>query len=478
MPDYGHELLFGTFLTPSADDPQRVVELARATEAAGLDLVSVQDHPYQTAFLDAWTLLAVIAASTTTVRVFPNVTNLPMRPPAVLARSVASLDRLTGGRVELGLGAGAFNTAVVANGGPERSPAASIDALEEAIAIIRAIWAADRSVRVNGEHYRVVGAKAGPAPAHDVGIWIGAYKPRMLRLTGRLADGWLPSLGYAGPDRLAGMNRIIDDAALDAGREPAAVRRLYNINGTFGSGDGSLHGSASEWAERLAELALTEGISGFVLASDSPSDIRRFGAEVASAVRSLVGAARGTTAADLAEPVWAEALRPAGPMPRSETTRPSGAGRDLIAVHDHLRQELASLYDMVDEVESGHLGVAAARSNLNEMTLRQNNWTLGAYCESYCRVVTMHHTIEDASVFPHLRRTDPRLAPVLDRLSEEHHIIHGAIDGVDRALVGLVEGGDVKDLRTAVDLLAETLRSHLTYEEDELVEPLTRYGFF
>src|SRR5215203_1215628 len=90
VPDYGPELLFGTFLTPSAGEPDRVVGLAQLTEQAGLDAVSIQDHPYQPAFLDAWTLLAVIAASTSTVRVLPNVANLPMRPPAVLARSVAS----------------------------------------------------------------------------------------------------------------------------------------------------------------------------------------------------------------------------------------------------------------------------------------------------------------------------------------------------------------------------------------------------
>ena len=200
--DYGHELLFGTFLTPSAARADQVVTLAQLSETAGLDLVSVQDHPYQAAFLDAWTLLSVIAGATEQIRVFPNVANLPLRPPAVLARSAASLDLLSGGRAELGLGTGAFWDAIVANGGPRRAPGEAVEALEEAIAIIRAIWAADRSVRVDGRHYQVVGAKAGPAPAHDMGIWVGSYKPRMLRVTGRLADGWLPSLAYAGVDAL------------------------------------------------------------------------------------------------------------------------------------------------------------------------------------------------------------------------------------------------------------------------------------
>jgi hemerythrin-like domain-containing protein len=113
------------------------------------------------------------------------------------------------------------------------------------------------------------------------------------------------------------------------------------------------------------------------------------------------------------------------------------------------------------------------------MTMRQNNWTVGVYCESYCRVVTTHHTIEDQSVFPHLRARDPRLAPVIDRLQEEHHAIHGVLEEVDRALVAFVSDPDgIKQLRAAADLLTDTLLSHLAYEERELVEPLARLGFY
>ncbi len=512
MGDYGHDLLFGTFLTPAAGDGDTVLALAQLSEESGLDLVSVQDHPYQPAFLDAWTLLAVIAAATSRITVFPNVANLPMRPPVVLARSVASLDLLTGGRVELGLGAGAFNPAVVANGGPRRDAGESVAALEEAIAIIRGIWAAERPVRVDGTHYQVIGAKAGPAPAHDVGIWLGSYKPRMLGLTGRLADGWLPSLGYAGVDRLRDMNSIIDDAAQAAERDPAAIRRLYNVNGTFGRGAGFLEGDADAWAEQLAELALTEGMSGFILASDQPADIQRFGEEVAPAVRERVRAARAGQPVPRPEPaattpmdvpvrinpalgvvptpddgtrrsevrLWDESARPVGPAQPAErtyTARETATGRHLIDVHDHLRGELTQIFDLVDQVEKGHIDIGTVRSHINDMTIRQNNWTLGTYCESYCRVVTTHHTIEDISVFPHLRRVEPALAPVLDRLQQEHQLIHGVIEDVDRALVALVGGGDIRGLRSAVDVLSDTLLSHLSYEEREIVEPLARHGF-
>jgi alkanesulfonate monooxygenase SsuD/methylene tetrahydromethanopterin reductase-like flavin-dependent oxidoreductase (luciferase family) len=171
--DYAHDLQFGVFIPPVAEQADAVVELALLAELSGLDLVTFQDHPYQARFLDTWTLLSVIAARTSTIRLAPNVANLPLRPPAVLARSVASLDILSGGRVELGLGAGAFWDAIAANGGPRLSPGQSVDALAEAIEVIRALWGG-APVRVDGEHYTVKGAKPGPPPAHDVEIWLGA----------------------------------------------------------------------------------------------------------------------------------------------------------------------------------------------------------------------------------------------------------------------------------------------------------------
>jgi len=297
--DYGHDLLFGSFLTPAADRPERVLALAQLSEQVGLDLVTVQDHPYQAAFLDTWTLLSVIAGQTSTVRVVPNVANLPLRPPAVLARAAASLDLLSRGRVELGLGAGAFWDAIVGMGGTRLSPGASVEALAEGIAVIRALWAPGRAgVRFDGQHYQLHGTHPGPVPAHDVGIWVGAYKPRMLRLTGRLADGWLPSAGYAGPAKLAEMNAEVDRAAVAAGRGPADIRRLYNINGSFtGPGREFLRGPATTWVRQLTELALQDGMSGFILGGDDPDDLRRFGAEVAPAVHELVATERASARA-------------------------------------------------------------------------------------------------------------------------------------------------------------------------------------
>jgi len=499
--DYGHELVFGTFLTPAVDTPDRVIALAQLTEQVGLDLVTFQDHPYQPRLMDAWTLLSVVAAQTSRVKVSTNVANLPLRHPVVLARSVATLDLITGGRVELGLGAGGFLDAVAANGGPRLTTGQSITALEEAIAIMREVWTpGGGGIRLAGKHYTVAGAKRGPAPAHDVSIWLGAYKPRMLALTGRLADGWLPSSGYAGPDQLAAMNKIIDEAAVEAGRDPSAIRRLYNVSGQFSGRGGFLQGPEELWIDQLTELTLGEGISTYILASDDPDDIRRF-AEVAAGVREAVSVARSGGVVSMA-PVSAggfgvvptpppavrrsavqlldESARPTGPAPdpsRTYTPYQLQSGQHLIDVHDHLRAELDQVRDLVEQVAAGTLGVGAARSHINTMTMRQNNWTLGTYCESYCRLVTTHHSLEDASLFPHLRRADPALGPVVDRLQEEHKIIHDVLEGVDKALVALVDGsGDIDGLRAAVDLLDDTLLSHLSYEERELVEPLARLG--
>lgn len=281
--DYGHPLRFGTFLTPTSAAPRRPIELAVLSEELGFDLVTFQDHPYQPAFLDTWTLLSWVAARTTRIHLAPNVLNVPMRPPAVVARAAASLDLLAAGRVELALGAGAFWDAMVAMGVPRLTAGESVEALSEAIGVIRSSWA----------------ASGGQAPAHDVPIWLGALRPRMLRLVGAAADGWLPSLGRLGPGDLRSGQAVIDEAAAEAGRDPREVRRLLNISGRFGTGTGTgqggpLTGRSTQWVDELVPLALDDGVSTFILASDEPEALRQFAAEVAPALREAVAAERAS----------------------------------------------------------------------------------------------------------------------------------------------------------------------------------------
>ncbi|WP_254909699.1 hemerythrin domain-containing protein [Micromonospora sp. NBS 11-29] len=280
---------------------------------------------------------------------------------------------------------------------------------------------------------------------------------------------------------------------------------MLNVTGDFSrASTGFLAGPPGQWVEELAGLTLEHGITTFVLGSDEPRAIQIFAQEVAPAVRELVAAERtapgGAAVAQQApaalavtptpDPgvrlstrrLWDETTRPSAPPPPAGHVYPprgQAAGQHLVDVHDHLRQELAQVRDLLDQVTRGAVSPGGARAALNEMTMRQNNWTLGAYCAAYCTVVTQHHGLEDASIFPHLRRADAGLAPVLDRLTEEHVVIHGVVESVDRALVELIgRPGDFTALREAVDLLTDTLLSHLSYEEHQIVEPLARHGFF
>lgn len=294
MADYGHDLLFGVSVHASTQPDRHVVDLAVLSEEVGLDIFSVPDHPYEPELFDGNALLAYIAARTERIRLMHNLANLPLRPPALLARAAASLDILSGGRFELGLGAGALWDAIAGVGGPRRSPAQAVAALEEAYQVIRALWTPGPPVTFDGEHYRLENAVPGPFPVHGIKIWNGAYQPRMLRLTGRISDGWLPSSPYLPPQALAVGNGIIDEAAAQAGRSPADVRRMYNIAGDFDQvGDGFLRGPAKVWIEQLADLALTEGMSMFFLyLPQTPDQVRWFATEVVPGVREAVAAER------------------------------------------------------------------------------------------------------------------------------------------------------------------------------------------
>jgi alkanesulfonate monooxygenase SsuD/methylene tetrahydromethanopterin reductase-like flavin-dependent oxidoreductase (luciferase family) len=295
MADYGRELEFGASVEPLADPPDWAARVAVAADRAGLDLFGIQDHPYQRRFLDTWTLISTLVSLTERIRFFPDVANLPLRPPAMLAKAAASLDVLSGGRVEMGIGAGAFWDAVVAMDGPRRSPGAAVRSVEEAIKVMRLVWSEERSVRFDGQIYSLRGMRPGPHPVHEIGIWVGAYGPRMLSVIGRLADGWVPSLGYSPPERIPRMQQRIDEGAEKAGREPKEIRRAYNISGRIGrEGDSTLDGPVSKWTEELRRFALELGMDTFIFwpSEDRERQVELFANEVAPAVREAVAAER------------------------------------------------------------------------------------------------------------------------------------------------------------------------------------------
>jgi alkanesulfonate monooxygenase SsuD/methylene tetrahydromethanopterin reductase-like flavin-dependent oxidoreductase (luciferase family) len=281
---------FGYFLIPNASDP--LLETAQRVERLGLDYVAVQDHPYQRRYVDTWSLMAMIAATTTTLRVFPDVANLPLRPPAVLAKTAASIDLLSGGRFELGLGAGAFWDAIEAYGGRRRGGRESLEALEEAITVIRKIWSGERNLRFDGEHYHLAGAQAGPVPAHDIGIWLGTYGPRALELTGRVADGWVPSF-QGDTNKIADMTRRLDDSLAAAGRSSDPFRRILNVSGaiTTGASDGPFNGPVDQWIEDLGEFAIAYGFDTFIFWGEGDDQLDIFATEIVPAAREQITAA-------------------------------------------------------------------------------------------------------------------------------------------------------------------------------------------
>lgn len=281
----------GFFPEPRADDLDGLIRRVEYAEAAGLDLVGIQDHPYQRRFADTFALLAFLAARTSSIRLFPDVANLPLRDPAVLAKQAATIDLLSSGRFELGLGAGGMWEAIEGMGGPRRAPGEALAALAEAIDVIRALWSDGRGLRVPGEHYRLAGVHGGPAPAHDVGIWVGGYGDRMMGLIGAKADGWVPSMAYLPPSALPPKTALLDDAALRAGRDPRDVRRVYNVGGMITDvaepRDDAIVGPVSMWVDRLLAIAEEHRIDAFVLwaGGDVDEQLRLFAEEVAPAVR-------------------------------------------------------------------------------------------------------------------------------------------------------------------------------------------------
>jgi len=200
---------------------------------------------------------------------------------------------LSGGRFELGLGAGGFGEAAHAYGGPRRSPGESLAALAEAIEVIRKVWSGDRNLRFEGQHYHLHGAHSGPVPKHPIGIWLGVYGPRALKLAGQVADGWVPS--FRGDlKKIADMTKQLDDAAAEAGRDPLSIRRILNVNGTItdGASNGILQGPVDQWVDELTDLAITYSFDTFIFWGEGEGQLQRFAEKVVPAVRAQVTAER------------------------------------------------------------------------------------------------------------------------------------------------------------------------------------------
>lgn len=298
-------VLFGLNVDPSKENIDNAFHRAAIADDYGLDLITIQDHPYIVNFLETWTLLAALGMATERVHLGTNVLSTPLRPPAMLAKQAATLDVLTDGRVELGVGAGASPEGIRAFGGPDWSASERYRAFKEYVQILRGMWEhAGGSYSFDGEFYRVRGARPGPAPAHRIRLWFGATGDQMLRLTGQLADGLLISTSYVQPEQLDRVNRLIDEGAEEAGRAPSEIRRGYNLMGVLdldrsdtklrSEKPGLLNGPIDYWVdtiERFHHDYRQDTFTFWPVAGNERVQIEAFAREVVPAVHERIDAA-------------------------------------------------------------------------------------------------------------------------------------------------------------------------------------------
>jgi probable F420-dependent oxidoreductase len=268
---------------------------ARHAEEVGFDYVSASDHLNgTTATYEPWTLLTAIAAVTTRIRVLTRVLAVPYRNPGVLAKMAETLDRLSDGRLILGLGGGFVDDEFRAFGLPVPTNRDRVDAVAEQIAIARATWT-EPSASFEGRLHRIESAVVEPKPEHRIPIWLGMYKRRGLALTGREADGWIPSIGFAPPPVVVGLWDQVQAAAREAGRDPSEVTAAYNMLVRVGDEQPgnvmTIAGTADSITEQL--IGFTElGFTSFNLVpagADRMDQIERLGRDVLPALRDAVG---------------------------------------------------------------------------------------------------------------------------------------------------------------------------------------------
>jgi alkanesulfonate monooxygenase SsuD/methylene tetrahydromethanopterin reductase-like flavin-dependent oxidoreductase (luciferase family) len=286
--------LVGINVPTSLSDYPDPVSYARRAEDAGFDFISASDHPCGThPTFEVWTMLSWIAGATSNINVATRVLGVPYRSPAMVAKMAETLDRLSGGRLILGLGGGSADHEFRAFGLGVPSAREKIDGLEDAVRVIRGLWS-ENAFTYAGRHHHTEAADLEPKPAHDIPIWLGTFGKRSLAVTGRLADGWIPSLNYAPPEQIPAMRDRIDAAAEAIGRDPREIRFVYNVE--VGAADN--HGLEAEViigpeavVERLREL-VTElrmgGINLTPIGGNLDDQLDRLGAEVLPALREAV----------------------------------------------------------------------------------------------------------------------------------------------------------------------------------------------
>jgi len=280
----GQHLGFGLVSGFTGADPDDLVAEAQHAEALGYDTYNLSDHLHgDRPTWEPWTALTWVAAATERINVATDVLGLPYRAPAVLAKTAETLDRLSRGRLVLGLGSGGYDAEFSAFGLALRTPGQQVAALGEAVRVIRALWAGG-AVSLHGEHYRVREARIEPRPAHRIPIWLGTYGPRALTLTGTLADGWIPSLQRMDFAQSLEMLARVRTAAAAAGRDPDEITCACNVQVLFDDRRVPTSRLIAGGSEAIAEQLVTIARAGFtfpqVFGLSRPDDRERFAAEV------------------------------------------------------------------------------------------------------------------------------------------------------------------------------------------------------
>jgi alkanesulfonate monooxygenase SsuD/methylene tetrahydromethanopterin reductase-like flavin-dependent oxidoreductase (luciferase family) len=286
-------IIFGVNVSTTVGEGHDPVATAVRAEELGLDFVSSSDHPEGSApTYETWTMLSFVAAATSRIRIATRVLGVPYRPPAIVAKMAETLDRLSRGRLILGLGSGYSDSEHRAFGLGVRSAKDKTDGLAEAISVMRGLWA-ERDFTFNGRIYHTDGANLEPKPGRPIPIWLGTFAPRGLAITGRLADGWIPSLGYAPRDELAAMRERVLDGARQAGRSPSELTCALNVVVEIGSGKNAgdaISGEPPAVARELVALAaLGFNAFNFMLDDTDPSQLARLAIEVLPLVRAQAG---------------------------------------------------------------------------------------------------------------------------------------------------------------------------------------------
>jgi alkanesulfonate monooxygenase SsuD/methylene tetrahydromethanopterin reductase-like flavin-dependent oxidoreductase (luciferase family) len=243
---------------------------------------------------ELWTLLAWVAARTSTIKVASRVAGVPYRNPAVLAKMAASLQTLSGGRLILGIGGGSSDEGIAAVGAGTLTPREKIDRLEDALRIMSGLWS-EPGFSYEGRVHSVMDATIEPRPSEPIPIWTGTFGERGLRLTGELADGWIPSLDMAPPETARAMRDRILRSAADAGRASDAITCICNLAVQIGTEDpdrSDVSGEPEQVVERLLELVAVGfgGMNFIITGQDAEEQRERLAVEVLPPLRAAARA--------------------------------------------------------------------------------------------------------------------------------------------------------------------------------------------